>query len=68
MQNQVQYKIQKPTCPDFPELDSMSNEDLIKLGKDEDLMDEFLEKHPKLKEFDDAVEDTINKVENLASK
>jgi ESCRT-I complex subunit VPS37 len=69
MQNQqVQYKSSNTQCSEFPELDNMTNEELIKLSEDEDKMDEFLEKHSKLKEIDSAVEDAIDWVEKIASK
>ncbi|OXU27747.1 hypothetical protein TSAR_003166 [Trichomalopsis sarcophagae] len=67
MQNQVQYKSSKPTVEDFPELDNLTTEELKKLSEDEDLMDEFLEKHSKLKDIDSAVEDAIDWVEKTAT-
>ncbi|XP_058805587.1 vacuolar protein sorting-associated protein 37A [Phymastichus coffea] len=68
IQNQVQYKgSSKVHCLEFPELEKMTNEELVKLGKDEDSMDEFLEKHTKLKEIDSAIEDAIDWVEKTAS-
>lgn len=67
IQNQVQYKgSSKVHCLEFPELEKMTNEELVKLGKDEDLMDEFLEKHTKLREIDSAIEDAIDWVEKTA--
>ena len=68
MQNQGQYKNSKTHCAEFPELDNMTNEELKKLGEDEDLQDEFLEKHTKLKELDSAVEDAIDWVEKTAGE
>lgn len=69
----VQYKSGNsskpaPSCPDFPELDNMTNDELRRLGEDEDLMDEFLEKHTRIREVDEAVEEAIDWVEKTASK
>ncbi|XP_023245189.1 vacuolar protein sorting-associated protein 37A [Copidosoma floridanum] len=66
MQNQVQYKSSSLHCAEFPELDKLTNEELMKLGEEEDLMDEFLLKHTKLKEIDSAVESAIEWVEKTA--
>ncbi|KAJ8667493.1 hypothetical protein QAD02_009156 [Eretmocerus hayati] len=67
-QNPVQYKSSANLkCPDFPELENMTNDELKKLGEDEDLMDEFLLKHTKLREMDAAVAEAIDIAEKTAT-
>ncbi|XP_012261164.2 vacuolar protein sorting-associated protein 37A isoform X2 [Athalia rosae] len=55
-----------PQSLEFPELNDLSNEELKKLGEDEDRLDEFLDKHVQIKDLNTAVEDAINWVEKTA--
>lgn len=52
----------------FPELNNLTNEELRKLGDDEDSMIDFLEKHTQLKDFHASVDEHIDAVEKIASK
>lgn len=50
----------------FPELNSLSNEELRRLSEDEDRLDEFLEKHSQIKDINKAIDDAIDWVQKTA--
>lgn len=50
----------------FPELNSLSNEELRRLNGDEDRLDEFLKKHSQLKDINTAIDDAIDWVKKTA--
>lgn len=52
----------------FPELNSLSNEELKKLSEDDDRLDEFLEKHSQIKEINAAIEDAMDWIEKTAGE
>lgn len=64
--NQVQTKA--PQSVAFPELNSLSNEELKQLNEDDDKLDEFLDKHSELKDVNVAIDDAIDWVQNTAGK
>ncbi|XP_053982979.1 vacuolar protein sorting-associated protein 37A isoform X1 [Hylaeus volcanicus] len=63
LQNQVQTKAQSVA---FPELNSLSNEELKRLSEDDDNLDEFLDKHSELKDVNLAIDDAIDWVQKTA--
>ncbi|XP_043280229.1 vacuolar protein sorting-associated protein 37A-like [Venturia canescens] len=66
MHGQTQRKT--PQSLVFPELNNLSNEELRKLGEDEDSMINFLEQHTQLKDFNASVDEHIDAVEKIASE
>ncbi|KZC09165.1 PREDICTED: vacuolar protein sorting-associated protein 37A [Dufourea novaeangliae] len=61
-----QMPTKAPQSDLFPELNSLSNEELKRLSEDEDRLDEFLEKHSELKNVNAAIDDAIDWVQKTA--
>lgn len=61
-----QSQTQVPQSIIFPELNNLTNEELKRLGEDDDKLDEFLEKHSQIKEINAAIEDAMDWVERTA--
>ncbi|XP_043260030.1 vacuolar protein sorting-associated protein 37A [Colletes gigas] len=64
LSNQAQTKPQQSVA--FPELNSLSNEELKLLNEDDDKLDEFLDKHSKLKDVNVEIDDAIDWVQKIA--
>ena len=62
--NQVQSKPRQSVA--FPELNSLTNEELRLLGEDDDRLDEFLEKHSDLKDINATIDGAIDWVQKTA--
>lgn len=56
------------SSPEFPELNNLTNEQLIKLAEETDSLDAFLSQHSQLKDINLLIDETIDNVERLASK
>lgn len=52
----------------FPELNNLTNDELRKLGGDDDCIDDFLEKYSQLRDLNASIDDEIDTVEKIASK
>lgn len=63
-----QLQTQVPQSIIFPELNNLTNEELKRLGEDDDKLDDFLEKHSQIKEINAAIEDAMDWVEKTAGK
>lgn len=50
----------------FPELNSLTNEELKRLSEDDDRLDDFLEKHSQIKDINATIEDAMDWVEKTA--
>ncbi|KAM0733809.1 Vacuolar protein sorting-associated protein 37A [Formica fusca] len=64
LSSQSQTKV--PQSIIFPELNNLTNEELKRLGEDEDKLDDFLEKHSQIKDINAAIEDAMDWVEKTA--
>lgn len=64
--SQSQTKV--PQSVIFPELNNLTNEELKRLGEDDDKLDDFLEKHSQIKDINAAIEDTMDWVEKTAGE
>ncbi|XP_076757118.1 vacuolar protein sorting 37A [Xylocopa sonorina] len=62
--NQLQTKLRQSVV--FPELNSLTNEELKRLNEDDDRLDEFLDKHSELKDINIAIDDAIDWVQKTA--
>lgn len=61
----------KPVSPAgvvFPDLSSLTNEELKKIGEDGDSLDSFLEEHCQLSDINLAIDEAIDYVEKMTSK
>lgn len=56
------------SSPEFPELNNLTNEQLVKLAEETDSLDTFLSQHSQLKDINLLIDETIDSVETLASK
>lgn len=63
-----QSQTKDPQSIIFPELNSLTNEELKRLSEDEDKIDDFLEKHSQIKDINATIEDAIDWVEKTAGK
>lgn len=63
-----QSQTKTPQSIIFPELNSLSNEELKRLSEDEDKLDDFLEKHSEIKDINAAIECAMDSVEKTAGK
>ncbi|XP_011877576.1 PREDICTED: vacuolar protein sorting-associated protein 37A [Vollenhovia emeryi] len=57
---------QSQTNSIFPELNSLTNEELKRLSEDDDRLDDFLEKHSQIKDMNAAIENAMDWVEKTA--
>lgn len=64
LSNQVPSKPRQSVA--FPELNSLTNEQLRLLGEDDDRLDEFLEKHSDLKDINATIDGAIDWVQKTA--
>ncbi|EZA59210.1 hypothetical protein DMN91_008299 [Ooceraea biroi] len=61
-----QSQAKAPQSIIFPELNSLTNEELKRLNEDDDRLDDFLEKHSQIKDINAAIEDAMDWVEKTA--
>ncbi|XP_057342121.1 vacuolar protein sorting-associated protein 37A [Microplitis mediator] len=55
------------SSPEFPELNNLTNEQLVKLAEETDSLDAFLSQHSQLKDINLLIDETIDSVEILAN-
>ncbi|XP_011645131.1 vacuolar protein sorting-associated protein 37A isoform X2 [Pogonomyrmex barbatus] len=61
-----QSQTKAPQSIIFPELNSLTNEELKRLSEDNDKLDDFLEKYSQIKDINAAIEDAMDWVEKTA--
>jgi len=63
-----QSQVKVPQSIIFPELNNLTNEELKRLSEDDDILDDFLEKHSQIKDINVAIEDAMDWVEKTAGE